>query len=171
MQTLTHASVGVFVGQMIFPFDVSGQVACLTGSIVPDIVMACQFAIDRLHKRRVLSLVPGWVLILAEISHSAILWPIICALGLCLQQYNIFWAFGLGGIIHTLIDIYTHGGKRSGVAIDLRFGWPFFDLRPEVAWDYRIDINNVVVWPLKSFELLVFISTTILSLMLIVGRV
>ncbi len=164
--------MGGFLGQIAFPNSVLAQVSCVVGSIIPDVPMACQFTFDCLLKKKALRRVPNWILILAELSHSAILWPVIGIIGFlfCSDPWSIILPFVVVGCLHILVDIFTHGGKHSGVLIDLRFGWPFFDLRPEVAWDYRIDVNRVVIWPMKPFELIVFISTTFLSFVLIILR-
>ncbi len=160
MQTYTHLAIGSALGVALFPHDVPLQVLCVTGSIVPDLVMIPSYVMDRFAGRNPLEKRPKWMRIPLEVSHSVFMWIGLLIIG---TTWPAVFSVGLGGFVHVLIDIATHADSRIGKN-DPWYAWPFFNLQTAGFWDYRWS-TQTKLWPPKPFEALVLfvaITTTLI---------
>jgi membrane-bound metal-dependent hydrolase YbcI (DUF457 family) len=161
VQTYTHGVIGVALGLLIFPQQPLAQLAFAVGAMTPDVVMIPAFALDRLKGRQAL-VAQGPLLRLAKnLSHSVLLWALLLAFVWYARSVVPLWAaqmfipFALGGLSHMAVDVFTHGDARLNRQDSLYF-WPLQSRPFNIGtWDYRYD--HGVLWPLKPFELGVFI--------------
>ena len=160
MQTYTHLAIGSALGAALFPHDVTLQALCVTGSIIPDLVMVPNYVMDKLAGKNPLAKRPYWMWIPLEISHSVFLWTGLLVAG---AKWPIALPLGLGGLVHVLIDIGSHADSRIRMH-NIWYAWPFFNLQTAGFWDYRWS-TQTKLWPPKPFEALVLfvaITTTLI---------
>jgi membrane-bound metal-dependent hydrolase YbcI (DUF457 family) len=159
MQTYTHAWIGGAVGVILFPNNIAGQIACVAGSILPDVVMIPQFLWDKVNGRQPLKTQSSFLMSLKEIAHSLPIWSILTIVGATiLSTYDILFAIGVGGLLHVFIDIITHGTgpkeNRPYWDTDVKFMWPTrTDLRPLGLWEYRYGHGVLAPKPFEFFVL------------------
>lgn len=162
MQTVTHLAVGAAIGAVYFPHDHLAQVACVTASIWPDLVMMPLYALDTLRGRRPLAKQGRTLLFLKELSHSVFLSAAVLIAGIVVDR-SLVLAFGIGWIVHVVIDVLTHGDPKFQAYGDPNYIWPLGSLRQWAIWEYRIETGQL--WPLKPLELFVLIGSSGIALL------
>ena len=118
--------------------------------------MVPTFVFDRLAGRQPLLKQPPWLLAVKELSHSILFSLAIVMIGEWLHQLPIL-AFGVGMLLHVVIDILTHGEPSFQDIGDPHYLWPFCSLRRFGIWEYRIKTGQL--WPVKPFEFAVLASS------------
>ena len=161
MQPYTHLAIGAAVAEVFFPGQYPAEAACVIASVAPDFTMVPQYGFDLLAGRTPMIQQSSRLMLVKEIGHSLPLWALLGILSMFLTPplQPIVLAAGIGGLIHCIVDVFTHGTgpkeKRPFWDTDVKFMWPTrIDLRPLGLWEYRTGYG--VRMP-KPFEALVLI--------------
>lgn len=132
-------------------------------SVLPDLVMGYTFFTDKIAGRRPLEYQPGWLLVAKEITHNLLIWgPIVFLSWYCNHSLLLF--FGLSGLLHTIIDVLTHGKKDSPHnKNDCKYTAPIYDLKKLnlAIWEYRIEIGSLKPKPFELGVCIVLCAATI----------
>ncbi len=185
--TLTHLLVGVPVGWTFgwtfFPDTYYlGILFCAGASIAPDLVMVPQFAFDRFRGRKALKKQSSTMMFWKEVGHSLPLWGTFTLVALFLPLWILSAA--IGGLLHAVIDVPTHGkGTRKDRQdpenpdinfwdTDATYMWPTrMDLRPFGLCEYRRGTGNLKPkWPELVIDLLLLAWIGVLVLSEILER-
>lgn len=166
MQTYTHFTVGVAVGIVLFPDNYLAQGIFVAGSILSDVSSAVKMITDKARGKKPFADLEKSLLV-NNILHSFFVWAAIYFLGVGLDyKHGYVMLFSLGGLLHWIIDRFTHADKRF-VKTDQKFLWPF-KISTKGFWEYRYD--HGILKP-KPFELAVNIAAIIATITLVVMRV
>lgn len=140
MQTYTHLMMGAALGLGMFPNQPIAQLAIVAGSVAPDLSMIPAFAWDKLNGRQPLAVQTKLTMFLKNIGHNFWLWflgTIIVARLAPLPIALVVFAFGIGGIIHLLVDLVSHNDPRFEET-EANLFWPMTKRPVGVGhWDYR----------------------------------
>lgn len=157
MQTYTHLLLGSVLARVLFPDQPAAQVACLAGSILPDIVLMPKFALDKIRGKQALAEQGKHLLLIKNIINSWVLWGLFLSwvgFFLSLEWNNFFGillvaAVALGGFVHVIVDAFTRKDKRFRET-DPTFIWPFQDNLWKIGlWEYRYDHGILKPKPLE----------------------
>ncbi len=150
VQTYTHLLLGVAGGIALFPDSRVEQIAFTVGSVLADTEAARIMIIDVLKKRAPFAQQSEFSKGIVEWWHSLLLWVAITVTALVVPSNGLL-PFALGGIIHVVIDIFTHSGEGKYES-DPTFLYPLRWRLNLCIWEYRYD--HGVLMP-KPFEALV----------------
>lgn len=159
MQTYTHALVGGAAGISLFPDNLFAQCVLVAGSVLPDVPDAIKMIMDKVRGKKPFADLTRSALI-NNMFNSFFVWMgmlvvvhVVIAVGQS-DMESLFatklYPFCLGGLLHWLIDAYTHAEERFSKT-DSKMFWPL-KITTRGVWEYRYD--HGILRP-KPFELIV----------------
>lgn len=133
MQTYAHLSVGLLIGQVLFPNELISQAVVVGASGIVDAPLATMFVIDKLKGKPPLREQNRAFVTINDAAHSLLLWlPSI-----------FFWPVFLGAYSHLLIDWLSHkDGRGRFVTTDPGMLWPL-SKKLRGLFDYRRGAGNL----------------------------
>lgn len=169
MQTYTHLAMGTALGLGLCPDQPLAIAALMVGSIAPDLSMVPAFMWDKLHGRQPLAVQTAMTMFLKNIGHNVAIWGMAVAAGTLMPAsiFAIFLAFGLGGMIHILLDMFSHNDPKFRET-EAKYLWPITNEHIGIgSWDYRRGAG--ILWPPKWPEELVLIVSVLVTAFLVLN--
>jgi membrane-bound metal-dependent hydrolase YbcI (DUF457 family) len=168
-QTLpTHALAGIALAVASTDNLLMGA-ALTAGAVAPDSVTFFTLFLKKSPDGKSFANgIPKWLRLGIEASHNLFVWTTLILMSWTFSDWFDGWlgllvAFSIGGLLHVIIDVFTHGGKEF-FKTDCKYAWPIADLRSLGFCEYRR--RHGEVWPihfrcLKPWEMTINIALLI----------